>query len=351
MKKLRLNHLLAISLLILVTPVSSNYSLRELDFGGGGGVGKSSQYSFEGLVSEQGTPMSGTTYNGGLGFGFTQMAFVPAAPTVSNPASYYDQLQIIVNTSGNPSDALYAIAISSDNFVTTQYVKSDQAIGSSLTITDYQSYAAWGGDSGFNVVGLLPSTNYQVKVKALHGNFTESGFGPSANASTVNATLTFDIDISATDTPTSPPYILSLGTLLAGTVTTATNKIWLTLDSNTGTGGTIYIVGQNGSLNSAATGYNITSTAANLAVASEGFGLRGDTIVQSSGGPFAFEPSFSLAADNVAAIPTSYTKLANTAGPVTNGRASLLVKAKPSSSAPAGSDYQELLTIIASAGF
>lgn len=349
MKLPRLTSLLPV-LLILVTPVSTNYSLRELDFGAGGGVGQSTNYSFEGILSEQGTPLSGTTYNGGLGFGFTQMAFVPLAPSFSNPANYYNRLLLIIDPSNNPSDALYAIAISSDNFTTTQYVKADQAIGDTLTFTDYQTYASWGGASGFDILGLQPGTTYQVKVKAYHGNFTESPFGPSATASTVNPSLTFDIDIANTDISTNPPYQLHIGTLLAGTVLTAADKIWLSLSSNANHGGTIHLVGQNGGLTSPSKSTTIVSNAADLASASQGFGLQGDTLT-TGGSDLSFSPAFDLTADNVAAIPTLYQKLASSTNPLTNARLSLLVKAKSNQNTIASADYQELLTIVASANF
>lgn len=346
-----LSAITAISLIILVAPVSPNYSLRELDFGGGGGTGQSSQYKIEGHVSDQGGLMNGSTYNGGIGFGFTQMAFVPAAPSLTNPNNYYNKLHLTINNSGNPTDALFAIAISNDNFTTTQYVKSDQAIGSSLTFADYQSYASWGGGSGFDILGLSPGTTYYVKIKAMHGQFTESSFGPSSNASTVNPSLSFDIDVAATDTPTAPPYNLSMGTLLAGSVLTASDKIWVSLDSNAENGSSVYFAGQNGSLSSSLASYSITSATADLAAASQGFGLRGDTITQSAGGPLAYESGYALTNDNVAAIPTTLTKIASSPGPLTSGRASLLLKAKASTSAPASNDYQELLTLIAAAAF
>src|SRR5690606_20728833 len=132
MKRLRRLSSIVISLSFLVIPTSSNYSLRELDFGAGGGTGESANYSFEGIVNEQGGPMSGTAYNGGLGFGFTQMSFVPQAPSVTNPGNYYNKLHVTIDPSGNPSDALYALAISSDGFATVSYIKADHGIGSSL---------------------------------------------------------------------------------------------------------------------------------------------------------------------------------------------------------------------------
>src|SRR5690606_27681470 len=214
--------------IVLVVPVSPNYALRELEFGGSGGVGQTENYNYEGVIGANGMPMNGTAYNGGLGFGFTQMANVPNAPTVTNPDNYYDKLHLVIDPSGNPNDTLFAVAISSDNFVTTQYVKADHAIGNTLTFNDYLDYSQWGAAGGIDILGLEPAVTYSVKVKAMQGDFTESGWGPLATAATIGASLTFDIDLAPTDTPTNPPYNLAIGTLLAGSVSTGSDKIWIT---------------------------------------------------------------------------------------------------------------------------
>ena len=340
-----------ISLIIFVVPVSPNYSLRELDFGGGGGTGQSSNYNFEGMIGENGTPLTGSAYNGGLGFGFTQMANVPEAPSVTNPANYYDRLHVVIIPGGNPSDTLFAIAISSDNFATTQYVKADQAIGNTLTYADYQTYSGWGGGSGFEVLGLAAGTAYQVKVKAMQGDFTESGYGPEASASTVNPTLIFDIDVATTNTPTSPPYLLNLGTLLSGTVTTAANKIWVSIETNGYSGAQVYGASQNGGLLSNSTSYLITATTGDLASLGEGFGVQGTSATQSSGGPLTIAAPYNGGGDSVGEVATTYQTLFSTTNSITGGRGSLAVKAKASNSTPAKDDYQEIFTIIGAANF
>lgn len=340
-----------ISLLVLVTPVSPNYSLRELDFGGGGGTGQSSNYDFEGIIGENGTPLSGSAYNGGLGFGFTQMSNVPQAPSVTNPANYYDRLHVIINPSNNPSDTLFAIAISSDNFATTQYIKADHAITDTLTYADYQTYGSWGSGTGFDVLGLAPGTAYQVKVKAMQGDFTESGYGPHATASTVNPSMSFDIDVSASDSSTNPPYLLNLGTLLPGTVATATNKIWISLETNGYNGAQVYGASQNGGMLSNSTGYLISTTTGNLAVLNQGFGIQGSSATQSSGGPMTITSPYNVASDSVGAVTTTFQPLFTTSSPIVGGRGSMSVKAKVSNVAPAKDDYQEIFTITSAANF
>lgn len=340
-----------ISLLLFVVPASSNYSLRELDFGSGGGASQSSNYAFEGIIGDNGAPLSGSAYNGGLGFGFTQMANTPQAPTVTNPANYYDRLHIVINPSGNPSDTLFALAISSDNFTTIQYIKADHAIGDTLTYADYQTYSNWGDTSGFEVLGLAAGTAYQVKVKAMQGDFSESGYGPAATASTANQTLVFDIDVAATDTSTNPPYQLDMGTLLANTVTTATSKIWLSLATNGMSGAAVYIASQNSGLLSSSTAYTITSTTGNLDSLTEGFGLQQDMVSQTSGGPLAVASPYNQAGNTVGAIPSTFQTLLNAANPLEGGRGAFTLKAKASNQTPAKLDYSELLTLIATANF
>lgn len=341
-----------ISLFILVVPVSPNYNLRELNIGnGGGGQSQSNNYAAEHTIGELGGAAQGTNYNGGLGLGFTQVANVPPAPTFTNPSSYYNKLHLVLNNGANPSDTLFAIAISSDDFATSQYIKSDQAVGNTLTLNDYQTYSSWGGSSGFDVLGLDPATTYKVKVKAMQGDFTESGYGPTASASTVNPTLTFDIDVSATDTSTSPPYTLDLGTLLAGTVFTGSDKIWVSLDTNGQSGATVYIAGQNAGLTSNSASYTLSSATGDLASLSEGFGLQGSSATQSSGGPLSISSPYNGASDQVGSIATTFQKLFEATAPIGSGRGSAVLKAKASSGAPAKSDYTEILTIVGAANF
>lgn len=121
-------------------------------------------------------------------------AHVPAAPSFSNVATNYDRLKFILDDGNNPTDATFAIAISKDDFVTTQYVQSDLTIGNTLGAEDWQTYSAWGGASGSTITGLLANTTYKIKVKAEHGDFTESPYSQTASAATVDSTLTFAVD-------------------------------------------------------------------------------------------------------------------------------------------------------------
>lgn len=336
-------------------PVSTNYELKDYTFGGGGTQDSdSANYSIFGVLGETefGQPSS-ANYKAGEGLVYTLQANVPPAPTFTNPSSFYNKLKIVVGEGGNPSDAKYAIAISTDNFATdTKYVQNDNTVGAALGLEDWQTYASWGGASGINTIGLSPGTTYTVKVAAKRGNYTETGFGPTAQAATVNASLTFDIDVSASDTETDPPFSLSIGELTAATVITAGNKIWVDVDTN-GTGGAnIYVYGANVGLKSTAANYTITAVSNNLAAISEGYGARGSTVAQTSGGPMRKVAPFDGIGDNVGILDSAKRIIFDSTNqPVTAGRVSFEIKAKASNVAKAASDYADTLTVIASATF
>lgn len=341
-------------MLMLVFPASTNYKLHDFGFGGGGTRDSSStNYRLDALLGEpSGSELSGTTYNARPGLIFTRQANVPPAPTFTNPSSYYNRLHLTIAAGGNPSDALFAVAISTDAFSSdTKYVQSDNTVGAILGTEDYQTYAAWGGGAGEDIVGLTSNTTYTVKVKAMHGDFTETDWGPTASAATVGAQLSFDIDVAPTDTDTDPPFAINLGSLTASTVVTGSDKIWIDLTTNGASGGRVYIVGSNVGLLSSAATYTISSATANLASANEGFGAQGSSATQSSGGPLSISAPYNVSSDNVGVLDTSIRDIFTTNNPITSGRGSFLLKAKSSSVTPAAADYAETLTVIASASF
>ncbi len=178
-------------------PASTNYRIQEYSFGSGGTTNStSSNFGLYGVAGqiEFGRPSS-TNFQMGSGLTYIMKAHVPGVPTFTNPSSNYDRLQFILNTSNNPADAEYAISISSDNFVSdVRYIKSDNTIGTTLTSADFQTYTDWGGASGEYVTGLLQGTTYTIKVKARQGDYTESEYGPTAQAATTTPSLTFSVD-------------------------------------------------------------------------------------------------------------------------------------------------------------
>lgn len=347
--------LVGATLLFAAAPVSPSYKLESYDVGTGGSAGSSSStYSSSSISGSQGqgTESTGTTFSAGTGLVPTQTANVPPAPTVTNPANYYNKLHIVIDNGGNASDATFAVAISPDGFSpTTNYVQNDQTVGAVLGTEDWQTYAAWGSGSGFDVIGLLPDTTYTVKVKAEHGDFTESAYSATANASTIGASLTFDIDVSASDTETGPPYSVVFGSLAAGSVVDSPSKIWIDLDTNAESGGTVFIASQNVGLSSTAAAHTIAAATGNLAALTEGFGAQNASATQSGGGPLTAQSPYDGISDNVGITDDTLRQFYVSANPIVAGRGSVLLKARSATDTPAANDYTDILTLIASASF
>lgn len=338
---------------------STNYSLEEYGFGGGGVVDSAStNYSLEGILGEMTGEQSSTNYKANSGLIFIQMAGVPPTPTIVNSSSWYNKLLLTINQpTGATTDYTYAIAISTDGFVAdTRYVQNDNTIGSVLGTEDYQTYTAWGGASGELVIGLASNTTYTVKVKAVHGKYTESGFGPTASAATVGQQISFDIDIGGGSDPgeTGAPYSIGFGNLTAGSVSTASNRAWLDFETNGEAGGWIFVYDVNAGLKSTILNYTINSATADLAsgAVTEGFGLQGASKTQTSGGPLDYTSPYNGTSDNVGLMSSTIREIFNsTSSPIFGGRGSVTLKAKASSVTPGGSDYADTITLIATGSF
>ncbi len=333
-------------------PQSTSYEIKSYNFGSGGTQDNNSTnytlFGTSGETSNNGIDSTNYTFDGGLTYTLTTN--VPAAPSFSNPSNYYNKLQLIVNTSSNPTDTKYALAVSTDNFSSdTKYVQADNTLGTNPV---WQTYSSWGGASGIYVLGLATGTTYYAKVSAMQGSYTQSPFSSVSSASTSNSTLSFDIDVATTDTETAAPYTLDIGQLAVGSVTTAVKKIWIDLDTNAAGGAYVYTSADNNGLRSASLSYTITSASTDLSSAQQGFGIQSSSTAQSSGGPLTALSPYDGASDNVGVLDTTIRELFSTSGnPITGGRASLLIKAKASSTTPASTDYTDTVTLITSATF
>lgn len=336
--------------LIFVFPASTNYQLKDFGFGTGGvGNATSGSYAIDAISGEQSAGnLDGTTYDLGSGLIYTNQANVPPAPTFTNPSSYYNKLKIVLDTGSNPSDTLFAIAISTDNFVSdTKYVQSDDTVGATLGIEDYQTFANWGAaPTGTLIIGLAANTEYKVKVKAWQGKFTETGYGPIATASTVNPTMTFDVDVSSIDEENSVTTI-DFGNLFAGTVVDSPTKIWVDLITNGESGGRVYVSSNNAGLQSTHASYLISAVTDNLTSLSEGFGAQSSTATNG----LSEVTLYDKVGNEVGITDTTIREIFTAAAPVSGGRGSFLLKAKSSTVTPAAVDYTETLTVIASASF
>jgi hypothetical protein len=328
------------SLVFMATmPASSNFKLNSYGFGSGGTSGSSSaNYKINGTAGEQAGSASSSNYKVGAGENYLKQANVPSV-TVTNVNDWYDKLQLFIGIAGNPSDATYAVAISPDNFTTTYYVQSDFTIGSTLNASNFLSYTAWGSGSGATVRGLTPSTVYSVKAVAMRGKFTQSGFGPVATGTTPTYSIT------------SPPYALNMGSLLAGSVYTASNQIWLTITTNGDSGALLFGGGQYGGLNSTSTGQFISSSTVDLATLSQGFGEQDTSATQTSGGPLVEDSPYNVTGTNIGQDANTYQEWFTSINPIVNGEGSVSLLAKTSATTPAAPDYTETLTTVAASTF
>lgn len=342
-----------VCLSLFLLPASTNYKLEGYSLGGAGSNQmNSANYSMNGAAGElENGFLKGTNFNLGAGLVFVKSANVPTVAVFDNPSNYYNKLHLVVGSQNNASDTKFAIAISPDDFVTTYYVKSDNSIGTTLGLVDYQTYSQWGGASGITVNGLQPSTTYSVKVKAMQGKYTETDWGPKVSAATVNPQITFDIDVSPTNTETSPPYVIALGDLNPGSVVTSNSRVWIDFDTNANSGGSVFIYGQNSGLKSTTSNYTISTTNGDLNSLSAGFGAQAVSASQSSGGPLSVNTLYNLVGDNVGLTDISVRQIFYSETPVTSGRGSFVIKARSDNNAPAGNDYTEALTVVASANY
>ncbi len=322
---------------------STNYTLNSYDLGSGAGSGSGTTYHADGEIGgSAGSTITGGTYALPAGVKASQSVPVPQAPTLTDDDSAYDRLHLTLASSSVPTDTKYLIAISSDNFVTTKYVQLDHTIGTTAGITNYQTYSAWGGASGFMVIGLNYNTTYKVKVAALQGSGTGSGFGPTANATTTQPSVSFGLSTSLTSTP---PFIVTFTSLPAGSVVTGNATINLTLTTNAANGGGVMVTDKNAGLSSAGASYTIASASADLTPASSGYGAQVTSASQTSGGPLTSVSPFNGTSNNVGALTTGWQSLVNFTGPITGGSLVANLLAKSNSLVPAETDYSDTLTV------
>jgi hypothetical protein len=337
-------------------PASGNYKVLEYGFGSGGVASASSNgYSLFGTLGQvdQGSPAS-ALYFIGAGLEYEIMASAPAAPIFVNPSNYYNKLHITVNRGGaDPSDYEYAIAISASDAAHFEFLRPDQTLGEELTDENWQSYSSWGGASGTDIIGLIPGSTYYARVAARHGKyFTQSWWSPISTAATVNPSLSFDIDVSGSDTETSPPYVLNVGNLPPDTVTTSSERVWIDITTNGTSGGFVSVSGSNSGLTSSSVSHTINSATADLTAQPSGYGAQYASTGQTSGGPMEALSPYDGSSNNVGVLDTAKRYMFDSSdAPVTGGRVSFRIKAKATNTTPSASDYADILTILATGSF
>lgn len=276
----------------------------------------------------------------------------------------YDRARLEIDTQNNPSDTLYAIQISTDNFVSDvkfiDGVTFKPKTSGTRTIDDYLTKQQWETNSA-NIRGLESDTQYWVKVTALHGDFTETSPSPTITATTAHPTISFDIDIADTggsSTETSPPYGISFEDttkiIQAGPARTASDLIWLDAQTNGWGGFVLLIGGKYGGLYSEDESYTLNSTTGDLDGLTEGYGAQNyytAQLYENGGGngelstisPYSM---YGQSGNTVGAIEMNFTKMYESTGPVYSGRMGALLKARASYSTPAAEDYTETITFV-----
>jgi len=226
MKKFFLSIILGLMfpcIILAQVPSSTNFRLDSSSFDFGGGISTSTNYTSQGSAGELETGKT-TSSNFNLFSGFFPRAFpgVPGQPTLTNTGGIlYNALDFVINTGGNTSDVNYAIAISTDNFVSNlNYVQADDTVGATTT---WQSYINWGGASGQRLIGLNSNTTYTIKVKARYGSNSETGYSLTTQATTVSPSLTVMVSGVANSTV--------IGSFTTNIGTTATTVAFSNLQS------------------------------------------------------------------------------------------------------------------------
>lgn len=339
-------------------PSSPDYKMLDYGFGAGGVASAASNiYSLFGTLgdADQGSPSS-SNYFIGAGLEYEITATQAAAPTFTNPNNYYNKLHIVVNKGGNnPTDYEYAIALSATDAAHFKYVLPDHTLTDSLSNSNFQSYALWNSSTGFDVVDLLPGTTYYARVTTRQGRFfTQGSWSPIATAATVQPTLSFDINIGTTDTPSSPPYILNIGNLSAGAVTASSQRAFIDVSSNSTNGVFISVNGTNNGLLSSSTSQTIPSTTNDLTAQTSGYGAQYYSVAQTSGGPMeALSPyNSALNTNNVGVVDTSKRYIFDSSqNQVAGGSVGFQLKAKASNTTASANDYSDILTILVTGSF
>jgi len=363
---------------------SGSYKIKDFSVGSEGGVDQTSSSGYRVMIS-MGDPinhekLTSTTYELGIGTGQVWTATAPSIKCfetttdgttscddisvtpdgmvmICGDGGCFDRARFELNNENNPSDTLYSIQITTDiSWTTYNYIDGTTFLietSSTHDINDYQLESTWEGTaSNINILGLEQGTTYYLRATALNGDFTESGPGPSTNATTGYASISFDIDIAGTggsSSETSSPYSIDLGTLELGTVSIASDLFWLDFGTNLTEGGQIYIRDQYAGLFSATNSYTLSSADADLDSTS-GFGIQNYSVNENYLGPLIAHSPYNGATNNVGGlIDEIYSKLllSTSASPIDGARASFYVKARPAETSPYGHDYQDtfILTV------
>jgi hypothetical protein len=380
---------------VLFTPIvtlgyevdSTNYKLTGVTTSGLGGIFESTNYS---LISNTGQ-ISADPRNYSTSYRINQgpsEAFTAAQPSIkcfetttngttnctSGPTELlsggmvaicgstgcYNKARFEIEEYTNPSDTLYTVQISEDNFVSdVKCVSGSTFMPTSLSncdINDFRTKEYWETED-FNIKGLNANTQYYIRISALHGNFTQSDYSAISSATTSMGFVEFDIDIATSSGYTvesSPPYSVSFSgeeRLIPGAgAVTAPNLVWLDLLSNAEGGVAIINQGANGGLYSPTTTETIVSSNLDLDGAlAEGFGLQNYYIGYDAStylGSITATTNYLGSGNVVGEVLTDARKVYDASGPINAGRMGLYLKARAAESRTSATDYTEFITFV-----
>ncbi len=335
---------------------SPNYNIENSTLDVGGESSNSTNYQERGSIGDSSDDLSNST-NYKVFPGFLQHAYpgVPAQPTLTNTGgTLYNSLDFIIATGGNPTDTNYAIAISSDDFVTTNFIQVDDTVGASPA---WQNYVGWGSGTGERVTGLLPNLTYKIKVKARFGPDTETAYSIAAQASTTSPTLTIAFSgvnsgtsvAGETTTITTGTNDISYGSLVVGTPAVAAHTVTVSTNAVNGYATTLQqdnnLSTTNGKQIAAVSGTNASPAAWPGSVSTGAFGYHTTDSLLCTGTTSRF------AANNTyAALGATPEEVACSAAAVTNEATTFVYKLQIGSLQDNGS-YQNKLTYITTAQF
>jgi hypothetical protein len=231
------------------------------------------------------------------------------------------------------------------------------------------THATFGGTGNTQVVNPGSTGSKTIKLEGT----LESGTDPDGQlavsivdsdqvtiSATIDPSITFDLDTATTNTETTAPYSVALGTLTTGAVSTSNNSsinsVWVDLATNATGGAVVTVLDANAGLTSTAAGYTINSASVTLVAGAEGYGVCIASVTQTSGSLVKVTPYDGLCNTTtnhaVGALQATAQNILNTAtNPIAGGRSEILVKAAISSTTPAANDYTDTLTFIATGTF
>lgn len=169
--------------------------------------------------------------------------------------------------------------------------------------------------------------------------------------------ITFSVT-QGTSSPGTAGAGVALGTLTTGSVKTsdgsAINSIFITAESNAAGGTIVRVKDTNTGLKRISTADTIASATATLVAGTAGYGICVFSVAQHAESPTSlakispFDGACTKTTSHaVGGLTTSTQPILQSTGALKGGSSEILVKAAVSSSTPAGNDYADTLTFIA----